>query len=70
MHDAITIRDGAQSMKKANQMIRFVVSNRDDTETESVILLPERGVQTANIGIWLGTAALLWSLLVIPALMI
>lgn len=59
------------SMKKSRRTVNFVMSYRDeDGIDERVVLLPERGVQTVNVGVWVAMAALLWLLLVIPMLVI
>jgi len=60
-------------MGKCRKMVRFAVSVRDDVrvgEGDRTYFLPERAVHTVNVGIWIAVAALLWLLLVIPALVI
>ncbi len=60
-------------MRKCRKMVRFAVPVRDDSRVgngDRTSFLPERAVHTVNVGIWIGVAALLWSLLVIPALVI
>lgn len=58
-------------MNRHVERVKFVVSDRDDNlQGDHIVLRPERGVTTVNVGIWLGAAALLWSLMVIPALVI
>jgi hypothetical protein len=45
-------------------------NQRHESEEMQITLAPERGIETAHVGVWVALAAILWSLIAIPALMI
>ena len=42
----------------------------NEPEQVQITLAPERGIETSHVGVWIGIAAVLWSLIAIPALVI
>ena len=58
-------------MSKRRRVVRFVMpSNGNGAQPPQIKLGPERALQTANIGVWVGLATILWSLIVIPTFVI
>lgn len=53
-------------MSNGRKQVRFAISYTDeDRSPERPALTSERGLERANIGIWLALAALLWLLIAI-----
>lgn len=54
-------------MSKRRRIVRFVTPRHGtDVQAAKIRLAPERGIHTARVGIWIGLATLLWSLIAIP----
>lgn len=62
---------GKLSMSSARREVRFAVSNvAHEAEDLEVVFAPEREIRTVNIMLWVMLAAILWSLIVIPAFIV
>lgn len=57
-------------MNKSRRVVRFALSHDvERPQVPRVRLTSEREFDTSRVGVWLGLAAILWSLIAIPAFM-
>lgn len=57
-------------MNKSRRVVRFALSHDVECpQVPRVRLTSERELETSRVGVWLGLAAILWSLIAIPAFM-
>ena len=58
-------------MSQRRRVVRFAMSNQgNEPEKMQITLAPERGIETAHVGVWIALATILWSLIAIPTLVI
>ena len=56
-------------MKERRRVVRFAMSNKgNEPEEMQITLAPERAIETSHVGVWIGLATILWSLIAIPTL--
>jgi hypothetical protein len=64
-------KNGKWSMNKSRRVVRFALSSElHQQNAPRARFSPERGIEGQNVGVWLGLAAILWSLIALPALII
>ncbi len=58
-------------MNRSRRVVRFAMSNEvEQQRARRATFTPERAVDSSNVGIWLGLAAVLWTLIALPAFML